>query len=121
MRIRSLTALIAAARVQSACATNSIASTCKATGSLATLPGMDAGRICDRFERNLADGLGSDRLPQDLTITLTLHPRGAIDAQLTRAGVTYPVISVDALDRVLGLGQAAATTTMPAIRRMRFI
>lgn len=78
-----------------------MASSCKVTGSLATLPGMDAAAICNRFERNLAAGLGDNRLPQDLAITLTLHPRGAIDARLTRAGETYPVISVDALDRAL--------------------
>jgi hypothetical protein len=78
-----------------------MASTCKVTGSLATLPGMDAAAICDRFARGLAAGLGDSALPQDLAITLTLHPRGAIDARLARGGEAYPVISVDALDRVL--------------------
>ena len=78
-----------------------MASTCKVTGSLATLPGMDAAAICDRFARGLAAGLGESALPQDLAITLTLHPRGAIDARLTRGGEAYPVVSVDALDRAL--------------------
>jgi hypothetical protein len=78
-----------------------MASTCKVTGSLATLPGMDAAAICDRFERNLAAGLGDGALPQDLAIAITLHPRGAIDARLSRGGETYPVISVDTLDRAL--------------------
>lgn len=78
-----------------------MASTCKVTGSLATLPGMDAAAICDRFARSLAAGLGENALPQDLAITLTLHSRGAIDARLTRGGEAYPVVSVDALDRTL--------------------
>jgi hypothetical protein len=78
-----------------------MANTCNVTGSLATLPGMDAAAICDRFARGLAAGLGDSTLPQDLAITLTLHPRGAIDARLVRGGEAYPVISVDALDRVL--------------------
>jgi hypothetical protein len=78
-----------------------MASTCKVTGSLATLPGMDAAAICDRFERNLAAGLGETQVPQDLAIALTLHPRGAIEARLSRGAQTYPVISVDTLDRAL--------------------
>ncbi len=78
-----------------------MASTCKVTGSLAALPGMDAVAICDRFERELAASLGETGLPQDLAITITLHPRGAIDARLAHTGETIPVISVDALDRAL--------------------
>ncbi len=82
-----------------------MASTCKVTGSLAALPGMDAAAICGRFESDLAAALGTAHSPQGLAITLTLHPRGAIDARITRAGdgaaQTLPVISVDALDRGL--------------------
>jgi hypothetical protein len=62
---------------------------------------MDASAICDRFTRNLAAGLGAAQVPQDLAIALTLHPRGAIDARLSRGGENYPVISVDSLDRAL--------------------
>ncbi|MFN3864546.1 MAG: hypothetical protein ACK4RT_09730 [Erythrobacter sp.] len=78
-----------------------MASTCNVTGSLATLPGMDAAAICDRFARSLAAGLGESALPPDLAITLTLHPRGAIEARLALGGDAYPVVSVDALDRGL--------------------
>lgn len=76
-------------------------STCKVSGALAALPGMDDAAICDRFSRSLAAGLGEAELPQGLAITLTLHSRGAIDARLSRADSTYPVISVDSLDRAL--------------------
>lgn len=80
-----------------------MASTCKVTGSPAALAGMDADSICDRFAQGLAAGLGGSALPHDLAITLTLHPRGAIDARLTRGSQSLPVISVDALDRALRL------------------
>lgn len=78
-----------------------MASTCKVTGPLAALPGMDAAAICDRFERQLAAGLDEAQLPQDLAIALTLHARGAIDVRLSRGSENYPVISVDTLDRAL--------------------
>lgn len=78
-----------------------MASTCKVSGALAALPGMDAAAICDRFSRNLAAGLGEAELPQGLVIALTLHARGAIDARLSRGEDSYPVISVDTFDRAL--------------------
>ena len=80
-------------------------SNCTATGSLAALPDMDGQAMCDRFERDLAAALGTADTPDGLTIVLTLHKRGAIEAQLSAlrdgAPLRYPVVSVDAIDRAL--------------------
>jgi len=104
-RIPTLSVLIAAALLHPACATSPMPRTCKVTGPITALAGMDAQAICDRFERDLTDSLGSTPLPDGIAIALTLHQRGAIDARLSRADdagtAYYPVVSVDALDRPL--------------------
>jgi hypothetical protein len=80
-------------------------SQCTVSGSLGALPGMDAQAICDSFRRDLAASLGETPVPEGLVIALTLHKRGAIDAQLTLADdsatARYPAISVEAMDRAL--------------------
>ena len=93
-------------------------SKCTATGSLAALPGMDEQAICDRFERDLAAALGTVDAPESLTIALTLHKRGAIEAQLNAQHdgepMRYPVISVDATDRALQPGDLARLAQVAA-------
>lgn len=82
-----------------------MSSKCTASGSLGALPGMDAQAICARFEADLAASLGDTPMPQGLMIALTVHKRGAIDAQLSLAGESasapYPAISVEVTDRSL--------------------
>jgi hypothetical protein len=93
-----------------------MASQCSVSGSLGALSGMDAPAICARFERELATSLGTTPVPQGLVIALTVHKRGAIDAQLSLAGdsasAPYPAISVEVTDRSLqpdDLAQLART------------
>lgn len=80
-------------------------SKCTVSGSLSALPGMDAQAICARFEADLATSLGNTPLPQGLIIALTVHKRGAIEAQLglatQSASAPYPAISVEVTDRSL--------------------
>jgi len=79
--------------------------TCTVTGPAGALPGMDAAAICERFESDLAAELGQRPAPDGLAIALTLHKRGAIDAQLSAGGAgaraQYPSISVETTDRAL--------------------
>lgn len=91
-------------------------STCTVSGSLGALPGMAAQAICARFEDDLAASLGATPVPQGLVIALTVHKRGAIDAQLSLSGdsapAPYPSISVEVTDRSLqpdDLAQLART------------
>jgi hypothetical protein len=105
LRLQTVSALIAAAFLQPACATSTMTSKCTASGSLGALPGMDAQAICARFEADLAASLGDTPVPQGLMIALTVHKRGAIDAQLSLAWESasgpYPAISVEVTDRSL--------------------
>lgn len=105
LRKHTVPALIAAAFLQPACATSAMAATCSVTGDAGALPGMDAGAICQRFERDLAAALGPALAPEGLAIALTLHKRGAIDAQLRAPGTGesagFPTISVESTDRAL--------------------
>jgi len=101
LRLPSVTALIAAAFLQPACATSPMTSQCTISGPAAALPGMSEAAICDRFEADLARALGDRPVPEGLTIALTLHKRGAIDAELSLPGARWPRVSVDALDRGL--------------------
>lgn len=82
-----------------------MAGTCSVNGATGALPGMDAAAICERFESDLAAALGSRPVPAGLAIALTLHKRGAIEAQLRLsgedAGPPYPTISVESTDRAL--------------------
>lgn len=92
--------------------------TCNVSGELKALPGMDAEAICDRFTQDLTAALGKEADARDVTIALTLHQRGTIEARLSArrngADITYPGIAVDVLDRALQsdditrLAQAAA-------------
>lgn len=83
-------------------------SKCSATGDLKALSGMDGPEICTQFERDLAAALGPAGVPEGVAIALTLHQRGAIEAQfVTRDGdesPRYPKVAVDALDRALQPG-----------------
>lgn len=106
LRLQTIPALIAAAFLQSACATSAMASNCTVTGSLGALPGMDAAAICTRFEADLASALGDRPVPQGLMIALTLHKRGAIAAQMSLAGdgdasARYPDFAIEVSDRAL--------------------
>ncbi|WP_324076605.1 MAG: hypothetical protein RSE14_07030 [Erythrobacter sp.] len=96
---------MAAAFLQPACATSPMPTTCTVTGATGALPGMDAAAICERFESDLAAALGQRPAPEGLAIALTLHKRGAIDAQLSAGGTgarpQYPSISVESTDRAL--------------------
>lgn len=118
LRVHVVSALTASLLLQPACATSPMPSKCTATGSLAALPDMGEQAICDRFERDLAAALGTADAPEGLVIALTLHKRGAIEAQLTalRDGepVRYPVIAVDAIDRVLQPGDLARLASVAA-------
>lgn len=80
-------------------------SNCSATGYLKALSGMDGSAICARFERDLAAALGPDGIPEGLAIALTLHQRGAIEAQFVAKNgdesPRYPKVSVDAMDRAM--------------------
>jgi hypothetical protein len=106
LRLQTIPALIAAAFLQSACATSAMASNCTVTGSLGVLPGMDADAICTRFEADLAAALGDRPVPEGLMIALTLHKRGAIAAQMSLAEdgnrvSRYPDFAVEVSDRAL--------------------
>lgn len=80
-------------------------SDCTISGPLTALPNMSANAICERFESELARALGDTPAPDGLVIALTLHKRGAVDAQLsvpdTEPGANLPRVSVDAIDRAL--------------------
>lgn len=80
-------------------------SDCTISGPLTALPGMSADAICKRFESELARALGDTPTPDGLMIALTLHKRGAIEAQLsvpdTAQGPDLPRVAVDAVDRAL--------------------
>lgn len=108
LRLHTIPALIAAAFLQSACATSAMASNCTVTGSLGALPGMDAEAICSRFEADLAAAMGERPVPDGLTIALTLHKRGAIAARMSIDGdedraSPYPDFAVEVSDRALGV------------------
>jgi hypothetical protein len=116
LRLQTVSALIAAAFLQPACSTSPMTSTCTVSGSLGALSGMDAPAICARFKSDLVASLGATPVPQGLVIALTVHKRGAIDAQLSLAGgsapAPYPSISVEVTDRSLqpdDIGQLART------------
>lgn len=102
---KPIAALIAAIFLQAGCAASPMSDKCAITGSKGAIPGMDHAQICDRFTSDLAGMLAPEGLPDSLRITLTLHQRGAIDAVITDmrdgAAVTYPRLSVDAIDRAL--------------------
>jgi hypothetical protein len=93
-------------------------SKCKVSGALTALPGMSAQSICKSFQSDLARSLGEAGKSDQLLIALTLHKRGAIDVQISRNNgektVTYPVVTIDTIDRALQsddigrLAQAAA-------------
>jgi hypothetical protein len=108
LRIPAVAVLTAALSLQPACATSSMPSKCSATGYLKALSGMDGPAICKQFERDLAAALGPAGMPEGVAIALTLHQRGAIEAQFaTRDGdesPRYPKVSVDAIDRALQPG-----------------
>lgn len=80
-------------------------SKCTVNGALAALPGLSAEAVCDSFERDLAQALGDQPALDGLMVALTVHKRGAINAQFSRETgdetVSYPVVSVDAVDRAL--------------------
>lgn len=105
LRIPAVAALGAALSLQPACATSAMPSNCSATGYLKALSGMDGPAICTQFERDLAAALGPDGIPEGLTIALTLHQRGAIEAQFAAIdggeAPRYPAVSVDAMDRAM--------------------
>lgn len=112
LRLLSATALIAAAFLQPACATSPMPERCTISGPSAALPGMDAAAVCARFESELVRALGGTALPEGLTIALTLHKRGGIDADLSLAGADtprrLPRVSVDVSDRALRADDLAA-------------
>ena len=80
-------------------------SKCSVAGSPRALAGMDAAAICARFDSDLAAALGGTPVPAGLSIALTVHKRGAIDAQMTlgtdAAAQPIPAISVEVTDRDL--------------------
>lgn len=81
---------------------------CSVTGSKTALAAMNGDEICARFTGALEGMLAPAGLPEGLRIALTLHDRGAIDATITHsrdgAAVTYPRLTVDAIDRALRPG-----------------
>lgn len=81
---------------------------CTVNGALAALPGLNADAVCDSFERDLAQAMGDQPAPDGLMIALTVQKRGAINAQFSRETggetISYPVVSVDAIDRALRPG-----------------
>lgn len=83
-------------------------SKCSATGYLKALSGMDGQAICAQFERDLAAAIGPTVMPEGMAIALTLHQRGAIEAQFATSdrdeSLRYPKVSVDAIDRALQPG-----------------
>ena len=80
-------------------------SKCKVSGALTALPGMSAQPNCNSFQSDIARSLGKAGKADQLLISLTLHKRGAIDAQISRNSgektVTYPVVMIDTIDRAL--------------------
>lgn len=104
-RTQPVWALMAASALQVGCAGNPMPDNCSVTGPLAALSPMSAEEICGRFTAELEGLLSPSSMPEGLRVALTLHKRGAIDAVLSYprdgAAVSYPRLTVDALDRAL--------------------
>lgn len=121
-RMQTLTMSLAAAFLQSSCATSVMDSKCTVDGYVAAFQGMTTATICANFERELAASFGEWRPFNELIVTLTVQKRGAVSAQFSRRtgddAHTYPVVSVDAIDRELRiedlsrLAQASAQMLM---------
>lgn len=108
--------LVTAAFALVACVTNGGVTNCSVEGAKYLSADATEASICELFERRLRDSLAETGFSMDenLSVTLRLHKRGAIEARIATADghKTYPSVEVEVTDRPLGekdIGQLANT------------